>query len=457
MKPSEMSKNNKLISVIVPVYNVELYLGRCIDSIVNQSYKNLEIILIDDGSTDDSGSICDTYEEKDYRVKVVHKSNGGLSDARNTGVGIATGQYLCFVDSDDYIDHEMFEKMLSHMTDEVDFVSCGTVDEYENRYRRNTRENISDVWVEIAGDSLKEEFILDRNIKISACAKLYRREVIGDHRFPVGRSSEDVPVLWELIKKCKKVISIRTKFYHYFHRRGSITTGEFFAGRLDGNRFAHEILKDVELNYPFLTEEARILYAKFLHANMYQILCSKNRDMFRDTFLQLQNELVKLQDSIEGTSFINDDFVEAMLYSIKASFEEQKEKTDTDRQNRKLLVFYELLLQWVNNRITGYSLYELLKKDGIKTIAIYGMKELGELLYKEIENGDIKVKYIIDMRKEEIVSDVPIYSPEDKLPPVDAIIVTAITFFDEIRETLIDRIPESKIYNLEEMIFEANK
>lgn len=454
MKISETSYNNNLISVIVPVYNVEPYLRKCINSIIYQSYKNLEILLIDDGSTDNSGHFCDEYAEQDHRVKVVHKSNGGLSDARNRGIEIASGQYISFVDSDDYIDYEMYEKMLLHMTNEVDFVSCGTVDEYENRYKRSTREKTSNSFYEISGNSMKEEFLLDRKIKISICGKLFHREIVNEFRFPVGRSSEDVPILWQIVKKCKKIISIDAGYYHYYHRKGSITTKEFFEGRLDGNRFAYEVLKDVEDNYPFLRDEALILYAKFLHANMYQILCSKNRDTFENTFLYLQDELGKMHETIENTSFISKDFIDAMLYSIKASFDEQKKKIDTDRENRKLLVFYEVLLQWVENRIAGNGFYDFLKKAGIKTVAIYGIKELGELLYKELKDSDIEVKYIIDMRKNEIVSTIPVYSVNDELPTVDAVIVTAITYYDEIRERLLDRIPNSKIYNLEEMIFE---
>ena len=121
-----MSRNDSLISIIVPVYNVEQYLSRCVDSLVNQTYHNIEIILVDDGSPDRSGEICDEYAKKDKRVKVIHQSNGGLSDARNTALDIAKGDYLMFVDSDDWIEPTMYEEMLSFMEKEqLDLVECG--------------------------------------------------------------------------------------------------------------------------------------------------------------------------------------------------------------------------------------------------------------------------------------------------------------------------------------------
>lgn len=120
-----MKKNSALISVIIPVYNVESYLSRCVDSVVRQTYKYLEIILVDDGSTDSSGEMCDTYEKIDDRVKVIHKNNGGLSSARNSGLQIAQGDYIGFVDSDDYIAEDMYEILLAYMFDDVDITCCG--------------------------------------------------------------------------------------------------------------------------------------------------------------------------------------------------------------------------------------------------------------------------------------------------------------------------------------------
>lgn len=118
---------NPLISVIVPIYNVEKYLVRCVDSIVNQTYKNLEIILVDDGSPDRCPQMCDDYAEKDSRIKVVHKKNGGLSDARNAGMAVATGEYISFIDSDDWIETSMFELLLNNIFQYDCEISCGGI------------------------------------------------------------------------------------------------------------------------------------------------------------------------------------------------------------------------------------------------------------------------------------------------------------------------------------------
>ena len=124
---------DSLISVIVPIYNVEKYLQKCVDSIINQTYKNLEIILVDDGSPDNCPKMCDDYAEKDSRIKVVHKENGGLSDARNVGMEVATGEYVSFIDSDDYISLDFYETLLETIVDnDSDVVECGVVKFYEN-------------------------------------------------------------------------------------------------------------------------------------------------------------------------------------------------------------------------------------------------------------------------------------------------------------------------------------
>ena len=123
----------ELVSVVVPIYNVELYMKKCIQTIINQSYNNLEIILVDDGSTDNSGNIADEYAQKDLRVKVIHKLNGGLSDARNAGMKKATGKYICFIDSDDFIEKDMIEKMVNRITDlQVDVLIAGFYVDFED-------------------------------------------------------------------------------------------------------------------------------------------------------------------------------------------------------------------------------------------------------------------------------------------------------------------------------------
>ena len=175
----------KKISVIVPVYKVEPYLSRCLDSIINQTYRNLEIILVDDGSPDRCGEICDEYARQDSRIRVIHKANGGLSDARNHGIDVAIGDYIAFVDSDDYIATDMYEKMLARLElDNSDMVVC-------NYYRFDEGSAPpKDGYIQLPDRVLTQDEAFDFYLQIggdyvSAWNKLYKRTIFDDLRYPV--------------------------------------------------------------------------------------------------------------------------------------------------------------------------------------------------------------------------------------------------------------------------------
>lgn len=217
-----------LISVIVPVYQVEKYLRRCTDSILSQTYKNLEIILVDDGSTDNSGKLCDEIASLDSRVKVIHKENGGLSSARNAGLEIAAGEYIGFVDSDDWIEPDTYEYMLSlveaNQADIVDIDCQYAYDaddavtvtvEREQVYRQKDA-----LW-----RYLYRGLSLQKNAPYSACRKLYRRDVIGNVTFPEGKNSEDLLFNYKVIKKCSVLVESNQVKYHYFQNNAGISLG----------------------------------------------------------------------------------------------------------------------------------------------------------------------------------------------------------------------------------------
>ena len=180
----------KLVSIIVPVYNVEKYLSKCIDSILAQTYKNLEIILVDDGSKDNSGTICDEYSKKDKRIKIIHKPNGGISDVRNHGLKIATGDYIGFVDSDDYIAEDMFETLVSLLEKNDADISIVSFYEYYNGKLIGVRENEN---VEIMNkvEAIKE-LLIDRKIQSYTWNKLFKKELFDGLQFPVGKNFEDI-------------------------------------------------------------------------------------------------------------------------------------------------------------------------------------------------------------------------------------------------------------------------
>ena len=212
----------ELITVIVPVYKVEKYLRRCIDSIIAQSYKNLEIILVDDGSPDNCGRICDEYAKKDDRIRVIHQKNGGLSAARNTGLDIATGDYIGFVDSDDYIAPDMYEKLLSLIISEnADIAICNYQMVDENGQIIKTDQGIQN-GVLTNYQALKELQGNNDGVFIIACNKLFSAKTIKTDRFPVGRLCEDNYIIHKLFFFSKKVAVTDSRFYYYTQRAGSI-------------------------------------------------------------------------------------------------------------------------------------------------------------------------------------------------------------------------------------------
>ncbi len=232
-----------LVSVIVPVYNVEKYLAKCIDSILAQTYQNLEIILVDDGSTDGSSAICDEYAKQDARIKVVHKNNGGLSDARNCGFEISMGDFVCFIDSDDYIDKDMLATLYERIvSDEADISLCDFLYVDEQGF---TIEEMS------LGSPICEEILTKKQIfsklerdknwyYIIACNKMYRRNIFNIIKFPVGKFHEDEFVVHHIYECCNRISCIDKKLYFYVQRSGSITNSDL-SGK---HRFAMEALYD---------------------------------------------------------------------------------------------------------------------------------------------------------------------------------------------------------------------
>ncbi len=213
------------ISVIVPIYNVERLLCRCIESIRKQTYKNLEIILVDDGSPDNSGDICEDYADKDRRIKVIHKCNGGLSDARN--IGIEFGEYICFVDSDDWLDLDMLELLHKVCVDrKADIVECS----YRNVYADYIQEETCCTAEIIEADSIFAlEGMLDwKYFKPVAWNKLYKKSVLGDIRYPLGKIHEDEFTTYKYFYNANKLVYVDVSKYNYDRTRNDSITGTGF-------------------------------------------------------------------------------------------------------------------------------------------------------------------------------------------------------------------------------------
>lgn len=219
---------NKVISVIVPVYNVEQYLRRAIESVLRQTYQDLEIILVDDGSPDACGNICDEYKELDSRIIVIHKANGGLSSARNAGLDIATGDYIAFLDSDDVFLPEMLEELLQLAESrEADIVQCGFF-RFSNEIKRDNYSNNIECL-----DSLVALQHIDEPVYMAAWNKLYRRKLFADIQFPDGKIHEDVGCTYKLFYQSSKIVYLHTPLYGYYVNRDSITTSKIKLNKLD--------------------------------------------------------------------------------------------------------------------------------------------------------------------------------------------------------------------------------
>ena len=228
------------LSVIVPVYNVEGYLRQCLDSILVQTFDDIELIVVDDGSTDQSGKICDEYAVKDNRVMVIHKINGGLADARNAGLDAASGEYVGFVDSDDWIQPQMFETLLNcQEKTEADIVAC-TIHFFSDDGK------IDEVWPKIEQDHIykKNDFIdhffpdVKRSLMPSVCNKTFKRSIFETIRFPFGKRYEDAYIQLDVYDRAKKIAVINEPLYEYRKRSGSITDKIYFENYLDQMEFS---------------------------------------------------------------------------------------------------------------------------------------------------------------------------------------------------------------------------
>ncbi|MBR4633035.1 MAG: glycosyltransferase [Elusimicrobia bacterium] len=215
-----------LISVIIPVYNVEQYLKHCVDSVINQTYKNLEIILVDDGSTDNSGKICDGYALKDNRIKTIHKQNSGVSSARNEGLKIAKGNYIGFIDSDDYIEEDMYEVLYNLLIEnKVEIACCDyfVFNKKEKKYIPCSDNTVNEVL------SVNEILNTKRGHSGNLWNKLYSKKIIGNIRFDEKLSfGEDYLFVIESFFEAKKIAFCKDAKYYYYYNANSVTRRQFF-------------------------------------------------------------------------------------------------------------------------------------------------------------------------------------------------------------------------------------
>lgn len=268
------------VSVIIPVYNVEKYLPRCIKSVLDQTYQDLEIIFVDDGTKDNSGVMCDEFATKDNRIRVIHKENGGLSSARNAGIEIATGDAIFFLDSDDYISKECIEKMVSLMKEnnaDISIVQMKYISEDVNNECADIKsENI----VVMNSERAIEESLYQKLYTCCAPAKLYKKVAIGDIRFPLGRISEDLATCHLFLNNAEKIVY--SNYYGYYYRQHESSIMHVFnPKRLDALEWTAEIERFCKTNYPSIIKAS---YCRTFNVAIHLLLDLPSDDLIHDIY-----------------------------------------------------------------------------------------------------------------------------------------------------------------------------
>ncbi|MBQ8209673.1 MAG: glycosyltransferase [Clostridia bacterium] len=257
-----------LISIIIPIYNTAKYLSKCIDSLLDQSYKNTEIILVNDGSTDESGKICDEYAALHKNIKVIHKANAGVSQARNTGIENATGDYLCFVDGDDYVTSNYIGDMFDVAKKEaVDIVTCNQIKIWDDGRKIELFENnmqLNEYFI-ISGIETLADMLYGKTCFATCCCKLYKRHIFDTIRFPSISMGEDSYTMYYCFLKAKSVAHLRSPNYYYLQHAESAMHNPAYDKFYDYILLSDNFIKTVNDKYPelFLPAVNRLIENNF--------------------------------------------------------------------------------------------------------------------------------------------------------------------------------------------------
>lgn len=298
-----MKEEKPLITIVVPIYKVEQYLENCIQSIIKQTYTNLQIILVDDGSPDNCGKICDEYALKDKRIEVVHQSNAGVSEARNIGISKAKGEYIGFVDSDDYIDENMYEEMYELLkTREADVCICNMYTVVNNKAEKMHEDEGIQEYNTI---QILREILLDKKIRNYACNKLYKTSLFESIRYPKGKKYEDIGTTFYVLEKSKKTVVTGEPKYYYLCREGSIVNSCDEKTVIDYMEIVYQRYQYVEKKYPQLYTENRYYLVKILLVAYNDILklgtvSTECRNLYNILYSEAKQIMLKYKENIIG-------------------------------------------------------------------------------------------------------------------------------------------------------------
>ncbi len=269
-----------MISVIIPAYNVLPYLERCVQSIVCQTYTDLEIILVNDGSTDGTGGLCDRLAKTDSRIKVVHKENGGLSDARNAGIDVAKGEFYSFIDGDDYIEPDTYEAMIAEMKDASVSIVVGGVEHVDGP--NDTIIRVCPKRMRFSKEeAFKNLFGMERYITESSCNKLFRASLFENIRYKKGIINEDMELLPRVLDLSDSVVLLNKVIYHYIKRPNSLTTSRYSLKQHEAIRIERDIYLMCKEKYPKLRPYASFYELRSLFVMLGNLWECDNRKEFR--------------------------------------------------------------------------------------------------------------------------------------------------------------------------------
>ncbi len=281
------------ISVIIPVYNVAPYLRRCTDSVLSQKGPSLEVLLIDDGSTDGSGALCDAIAAEDDRVQVVHKPNGGLSSARNAGLDLAQGYYVSFVDSDDYLEEDAYRDLV-HLAQKFQVpLVCGGRFDVDGETGAKELGLCPEKEGLLSGENLVRRIFTWNGLDSSACDKLFERSLFEGIRFPLGMINEDVAIIYRICLRAGSGGLLPRPFYNYYHRPDSITTAQVSQKDFHLASHGRKIMKDLKKNAPQLLPEARYLLIRGLAHPMQLCIIAGAQKEFAQEYDRCRRELRK--------------------------------------------------------------------------------------------------------------------------------------------------------------------
>lgn len=279
-----------LVSVIIPAYNVEKYLARCLDSVCGQSYRDIEIIVVDDGSADRTPQICDDFADRDNRIKVIHKKNAGVASARNDALDIASGDMIAFADADDYYETDMIGELYNAMAEYgADMVSCGYYEEYPDRVDRHGAEGGISVYDKTG--AYEDYFRMGGRLGSGCWNKLIRADAIGDLRFRKFKLGEDVEFICHVLDRCSRIVCIDYAGYHYVHRKDSATREEFGPTNLEILRISDEMLEFIRSVHPELMQQMYAFHAAWYSAQIQVMHWYKDTSKYADEKRFIRNRI----------------------------------------------------------------------------------------------------------------------------------------------------------------------